>query len=432
MLLIDTLIEYIYMNQVILGILLGACLFVPWGQRRDHFAVRLVAATTLVLVAGQLVCGSEALAMAKLLSYAALVFLWVWASFACSAVHAVFSLTCAYAIQHITSKLVYMPATYLLINHKDFIIQFWDPAVTGLLAIVNAVVCIPIYLWFTRRSLRGGQLMFDSVRTVVFSALFLVAAVALSWVLENNLSMEAPTYLQSYFSLNAFCILFAATVLSLELTNCTVKRLENENSVLERLLENDRLQYEQARRDMDKINIRYHDLKQQYAHALAGEREELEAEMNAISPRYLTGNKALDVVLTQKAAACEEAGIQLVCSVDGEALEGMRSYHVYSLFGNALDNAAECLAAVDDASRRVIRVYVGRSAGMVVVRVENYTPAAPHVENGTLVTTKADAASHGYGVKSIRNIAESYGGTAEFFVEENVFCLVVALPAMAS
>nr|WP_239471512.1 GHKL domain-containing protein [Olsenella profusa] len=106
----------------------------------------------------------------------------------------------------------------------------------------------------------------------------------------------------------------------------------------------------------------------------------------------------------------------------------MRSYHVYSLFGNALDNAVECLSQVEDRSRRVVWLNVEPVGEMVVVRVENYTPSEPVVRGGSLVTTKEDAASHGYGMKSIRNVAEIYGGTAEFFVEDHLFRLVVTMP----
>ena len=52
----------------------------------------------------------------------------------------------------------------------------------------------------------------------------------------------------------------------------------------------------------------------------------------------------------------------------------------------------------------------------------------PVVENGALVTTKEDSESHGYGMRSIKGVAEKYGGTAEFFVRDHVFYLVVALP----
>ena len=122
--------------------------------------------------------------------------------------------------------------------------------------------------------------------------------------------------------------------------------------------------------------------------------------MKALKLCYYTGNKALDIVLTQKASLCEDAGVQLVCSADGSCLSGMTHYHIYSLLGNAIDNAIECLAKVDDAAKKVISLTLSRRGDMAVICIENYTPGPPVLRDGVLVTTKQDASGHGYGVKS--------------------------------
>ena len=65
---------------------------------------------------------------------------------------------------------------------------------------------------------------------------------------------------------------------------------------------------------------------------------------------------------------------------------------------------------------------------MAVIRVQNYTPAPPTLRDGAIVTTKQDTEEHGYGIKSIKSIAELYGGTADCFVEDSIFYLVVTFP----
>lgn len=414
--------DFIFSRQIIVGLLTALCLFVPWNQRRRRFPLRIILGTLLLLVVLDLV---PTLTMSlHLLLYTALIVLLVWACFDCGIVHAIFSATCAYTVQHITSKLTYMVAMPFLTRGS---LEKWK--IVLLLLLANVLVCAPTFLLFTRRFFKKeGRLMFDSVRTVMLSGLFLFVAVFLSSLLENNLDRASDTYLTSYLALNAFCILFAAAILSMEFTNCSIKRLENEKMILEQLLENDKLQYEQAKRDMEKINIRYHDLKQQYSHADDEERAKLEAEMKALKLRYYTGNKALDIVLTQKAVLCENAGVQFVCSVDGGCLSGMKHYHIYSLLGNGIDNAIECLCKVDDESKRIIHLNINRRGDMAVVRIENYTPSLPVLRDGALVSTKRDASGHGYGMKSIQNISELYGGTAGYFVENEVFCLLITLP----
>ncbi|MFQ9762888.1 MAG: GHKL domain-containing protein [Gemmiger formicilis] len=43
------------------------------------------------------------------------------------------------------------------------------------------------------------------------------------------------------------------------------------------------------------------------------------------------------------------------------------------------------------------------------------------MRDGAIVTTKQDTEEHGYGIKSIKSIAELYGGTADCFVEDSIF-----------
>lgn len=417
--------EFIFRQQVILGMLGAACLFVPWNQRRSYFPLRVVPGLVLLFVVTHFASVPVVPSWERLLLSAVLLVLLIWLCFEGGIIRAVFSATCAYAVQHITSKLVYMIAMPLIDRGR-----FSVGLLTVLLLLANGLVCTPIFLGFTRRFLKEGQLRFDHTKTVVYSGLFLIAAVFLSSLLENNLDWAADTFLTSYLALNAFCILFAVAILSMEFSNCSIKRLENENMILEQLLESDKLQYEQAKKDMEKINIRYHDLKQQYSRASDEERAKLETEMKALKLRYYTNNKALDIALTQKAGLCERAGIQFVCSVDGSCLSGMTHYHIYSLLGNAIDNAIECLTKVEDETKRVIDLTVSRHGDMAVICIENYTPAPPVLRDGALVTTKQDAAGHGYGMKSIKNIAELYGGTADYFVEDEVFYLLVTIPCV--
>ena len=417
------ILDFILHRQIILGMLVAACLFVPWSQRRRGFPLRLMLGTVLLLVLLDHI--PRLTAPPTLLLYTALLILLIWVCFDCGILQAVFSATCAYAVQHITSKLAFMVVTLVGV-HID--VKKEDILVPLLLA--NALVCVPIFLGFSRRFFKEGRLMFDRVKTVIYSCLFLFVAVFLSFFLETNLDKAFDGYIPNYLALNAFCILFAVSILSMEFSNCSIKRLENENMILEQLLESDKLQYEQAKKDMEKINIRYHDLKQQYSRATDEERVKLEAEMKALNLRYYTGNKALDIALTQKARICESAGIQLVCSADGSCLSGMTHYHIYSLLGNAVDNAIECLDKVEDGQKKVIHLSISRYGDMAVICIENYTPAPPVLHDGALVTTKRDSSGHGYGMKSIKNIAELYGGTADYFVEDEVFCLLVTLPCI--
>nr|WP_239471554.1 ATP-binding protein [Olsenella profusa] len=101
---------------------------------------------------------------------------------------------------------------------------------------------------------------------------------------------------------------------------------------------------------------------------------------------------------------------------------------IYSLFGNALDNAIEAVRAVEGAERRAITVSVQRRRRMVAVSVENCCASTPRfATDGLPLTTKHDSTNHGFGMRSMRAIAERYGGSLHAGFEGGVFYLNVLL-----
>ena len=131
-------INWILNQQIQLGMILCACLFVPWGQRRSCFVPRLAAGVWAFLAL------TDTLAFlplwAKLLLYTTLLFDLIWFSFDCSPLHALFYTTCAYAVQHIASKLAYMPIGWLVHHGRtDRLDSFF------ILLFSNLVVCLVIY-----------------------------------------------------------------------------------------------------------------------------------------------------------------------------------------------------------------------------------------------------------------------------------------------
>ena len=71
---------------------------------------------------------------------------------------------------------------------------------------------------------------------------------------------------------------------------------------------------------------------------------------------------------------------------------------------------------------------VTRKKNFVWIRVENTYDGGFQADGTLPKTTKADPHYHGYGLKSIYDTAEKYGGTAEISTQENQFTLKVLLP----
>ncbi len=69
---------------------------------------------------------------------------------------------------------------------------------------------------------------------------------------------------------------------------------------------------------------------------------------------------------------CEHKQIELVYMLDGARLTFMEPLDVYVLFGNALDNAIECVQKYSDPACRFISLQMFANDELLKVRIENY------------------------------------------------------------
>ncbi len=206
---------------------------------------------------------------------------------------------------------------------------------------------------------------------------------------------------------------------------------------IQSILQNQYVQYRQARESIDLINHKYHDLKHQIAYLRAEtdpERrsaflDEMESEIRDYEAQNKTGNPVLDTVLTGKSLYCARHSIALTCVADGALLSFMNVVDLSSLFGNILDNAIECELRIADKSRRLVHLMVYNRKDLLFIQCENYCDDPPALEeDGLPKTTKDDPDRHGYGLKSIRYTAEKYGGSMSINMKDDWFELTVVIP----
>lgn len=262
--------------------------------------------------------------------------------------------------------------------------------------------------------LLAGMLLFVNVFTAVFNEL-------------------APTQSGGLFAV--FSLLDLVTcIFLLSLTTQMVRRAsaEQNSEILHHLLRQQKVQLESSRETIELINVKTHDLKQQIS--LLGDRiprdevSELQNLVGIYDSLSHTGNEPLDVLLAQKSLICERRGIRFDRVVDGELLEFMKPGDVYSLFGNAIDNAIEAVDTISDPERRYISMKVRRSKGMLAIHIENPVDGTPQFVNGLPQTTKDDARYHGFGMLSIRMIVEKYEGFLSVSATDGLFSVTALLP----
>lgn len=236
--------------------------------------------------------------------------------------------------------------------------------------------------------------------------------------------------------------LYCVTLLYIQHEMFKKSAMRQELSILNRIQAQQKSQYALARENVALINRKCHDLKHQLRALRVlyqdEQREQYLREMEGIVNAYdatvfNTGNKVLDTVLTEKSLYCQANAIQANCVADGKRLDFIDPVDLYTIFGNALDNAIEHVKELEEPEKRIIDVMVYQENQFVIVQIIN--PIAGSLqfdEDGMPLTTKEDKRYHGFGLKSIRQTSEQYGGFLTIAVENGCFCLRILFPKPAS
>lgn len=290
---------------------------------------------------------------------------------------------------------------------------------------VFAAVLAAVRLVFAPRGEGDGNIQNGSVTQLAAATLFIV-------LVANGVR---SVYAAESAALSALCsvLLICCCIFILFLRSDMLerRRLKQEIGVIESLRAKELRHYEQLKSNIDLVNVKCHDIKHYIDRAGAGggiDPEELKDLVNIYDSEMETGNETLDIVLSEYRIYCNSHGILFTAFADGAALRYMNVSDICSLFGNIMENAVEACERVMDTERRVISLNVRSVAGQVSVCAENYFEGEVKFADGLPVTGKEDTFRHGYGVKSIRMIAEKYGGSMQCSARDGLFRVSVLFP----
>lgn len=292
---------------------------------------------------------------------------------------------------------------------------------------IFVVACTVLYRHFIRSRCALSPTVLGGIGGII-----LLCHVLLEWCMRIS-EPEAEGRFVFYLAGTIYCAFdFAMVVL---LHRAAFQRRSNEE--LRSFIKGKEQYYRVSRDGLLSLQIKCHDLKHQIARirSVAEKQQfdqylqELENSINEYGTVVQTGNEAMDVVLTEKNILCLSNGIKFSYIVDGRAFSFMEDPELYALLGNALDNAIESSKALPDEKKRIISLKGGRQAGGVLLHVENYVSTPPKIENGLPRTTKQDAEAHGFGMRSMQQTVQKYGGTLTFQVEGDLFKLNILMPA---
>nr|WP_228067404.1 ATP-binding protein [Microbacterium paludicola] len=305
-----------------------------------------------------------------------------------------------------------------------------------ILLFVAVYVALPLIAWTAeRRHLpRGGRF------TATWRDLAAALAIAAATFGISNLSFLTPATPfsgrlgQEVLYIRTLVDLCGCIALYLQQEQRREMEVRRENEAMGALLRGQHDQYRVARRAIEDVDRKYHDMKH-HLQAVRAETdadtrqrllEELEESVSGFGAHLRTGNAVLDAVVTGKQMYAAEHEVTMSVVADGRLLDHLRLLDVTSLVGNALDNAIEATRRLPDRDRRVVRMALFAQDDWIMLRFENTYDGILQCDGEKLLTRKGDG--HGLGLRSIEQTAETYGGSVSIAADDAWFSLRVLLP----
>ena len=348
-------------------------------------------------------------------------------SFGLNAVRSLFIVAVTGTLQHSVYKLSLSIACLI---SADFRHTGWFLLVE--LAILG-IGCALGYLTFGRK-LKSNDFPINNILTFSIAGALAVATIIISFYTQEALFSSLGEQKIILSLVNFLSVLLCSAGLGLLYESMVAGSLKEENYILHMLSRKDKERYELAKATAESISIKYHDLKHAMAERTLDEEEKLELQKTETDYTSLmfSGNRALDLILIEKRRQGEEKGVHIQAIIDGSLMNFMKSYQIYSMFGNLLDNAIEACEKLPNQADKIVHLKISKIRDNVVVEETNKMVGQIEFVDGLPKTTKPHGRNHGYGVKSIKSVCSRYNGIMHLKAEDGVFVMKLVFPYIES
>ena len=413
-----------------MGMLLLSSLFFHHVERREYFVVKLVFGIVLLAALSFTFPVYIILEMDKRINY---VFYTI------HLLVPYFLIVVCYRVEKISSYICYMAALVFMLagmRAADLVVYLLtlagaDEVFLGNLA-YDAYLIVVIASEFVLLRTFCDELFDFFIRSRLPRRTVLLAVlIALMNLLFGVISPKITMLGDSVYTVLVYLfeIMYCALFFILFMYFVTQVRTEARNIVLENMFVRYEKQYELLKRNIRIINHKSHDLR--FRMSGSAQDEEAERAIDGYAAQAGTGNAMLDVIVTDMGYRCTDSAVQFVCSADGRLLSFMSESDMCAMFGNAFENALEYMLTRPE-EERFVSVSLKRRADMIHLHMENGFYGSLVIRDGLPETTKSDRDIHGFGMQSIRRVAEKYGGTVHVAVRDDMFLLDILFPYVDS
>lgn len=311
-------------------------------------------------------------------------------------------------------------------------------AVNFISFMIYAVLFVIVYFGFYKPKKFTVLNIPDRIIFVVWTAFFIIVPFMPAVIPSEDCTLDIRYHFMSIlFAIGIILLGLAAPVFVI--ASATDRSLREKNKAQESYIAAELEYIEQYKKKQTETRAFRHDINNNLAitQVLLNEGHvdkakehvnDMLGNISSLSPKYVTGDETLDIIISMKADKMDEKNIRF--SLDGVAESGlnMKPMDMCSIFANALDNAIEAASECEDP---FVSFSIKRTDKFNIIKITNSAAGKIDVEkilNYSGYTSKKDKDHHGFGLMNIRRAVEDNDGIIKAKSENNEFTLSIMMP----
>lgn len=273
----------------------------------------------------------------------------------------------------------------------------------------------------------------DAIKQNIVLAVLLPFSSFLVLVVLLRCCYQINEYSFQIFVLVSSVILVFANIAVFYVINKLNELIETKEKLLfaELHINNQVLHYQELNKHQNELRIFRHDIKNRLLSLMAlvkdGKSDKalqiMENNLNWLeemnSNIINSGNPVVDAIIQAKLHIAKDKNISLQISTKLAEEIQMDELELGIVLGNALDNAIEAVEKSTRKDQKSINLTLMSTDNRISISISN--PVDEDINTEKLVTSKSDKEKHGYGIKSIKTIAQKHDGIVSFSCDNRIF-----------
>lgn len=270
---------------------------------------------------------------------------------------------------------------------------------------------------------------------IAFAAIFFSTLLSGLCIYEMQINGHADKDIP-LFPLSVLCLVVINLVSFYMLSKISKEHRENiKNSLLVMQIKEQEESISKMKNVYDEIRRTRHNIKEQYGCVREllsnGKYDEAMDYLSEIqipnlltNPLTVTDNDTLNAILSYLSHKCSDSNIKLSCLISSNDIACFSAADISVILTNLVNNSLE---ACINSSVSEIKLELYEQKNYFCISVKNPIVESVLIKNPFLATTKQDKDMHGFGVESVKLLAEKYNGITKFREDGLIFIAEVWL-----